>query len=153
LKFEIPPTSEREPNAQSRKIRKLNAVREAQGQHEGDVARTQGKPLWGQRSTATGKGACRQALTSASRSSQRLIAGAVLSACRRTTRRPILAGMAKPPPEPPTPPQLSSWDIYKVAAKAIWLGTVEAPDKAAAIEKATQEFKAAAWRLYAVGRR
>ena len=56
-------------------------------------------------------------------------------------------------PESPTPPQLRAWDIYKVAAKAKWLGTVEAPDKAAAIEKAAQEFKAAAWRLYAVERR
>jgi hypothetical protein len=29
-------------------------------------------------------------------------------------------------PEPPTP---TSWNVYKVAQKAIWLGTVEAPDK------------------------
>ncbi len=56
--------------------------------------------------------------------------------------------MAKPPPEPPP---LSTWDVYKVAAaKSVRLGTVEAPDKAAAIEKAAQEFKTEAWRLYAV---
>jgi hypothetical protein len=42
---------------------------------------------------------------------------------------------------------------YKVAKKAIWLGTVEAPDKQAAIEKGVQEFKTKAWRLYAVARR
>jgi hypothetical protein len=44
-------------------------------------------------------------------------------------------------PRKPEPPKATSWSIYKVAAKAIWLGTIEAPDKAAAIE---------AWRLYAV---
>jgi len=41
-------------------------------------------------------------------------------------------------------------DVYKVAAKSVRLGTVEAPDKAEAIEKAAQEFKTEAWRLYAV---
>jgi hypothetical protein len=57
--------------------------------------------------------------------------------------------MAKKP-EPPTP---ARWDVYKIAKKAIWLGTVEAPDKQAAVEKAAQEFKAEIWRLYAVARR
>jgi hypothetical protein len=33
------------------------------------------------------------------------------------------------------------------------LGTVEAPDKRAAIKKAAEEFKTEAWRLYAVQRR
>jgi hypothetical protein len=61
------------------------------------------------------------------------------------------AGMAKPPSEPP--PQPTTWNIYKVAAKMIWLGTVEAPDRKAAIEKALQEFKMEAWRLLAVRRR
>jgi hypothetical protein len=41
----------------------------------------------------------------------------------------------------PEPPQPTSWAIYKIAAKAIWLGTVEAPDAATAIEKAAAEFK------------
>ena len=49
--------------------------------------------------------------------------------------------------------QPTSWNIYKVAAKAIWLGTVEAPGKKAAIEAAAKEFKTDAWRLYAVPRR
>ena len=51
------------------------------------------------------------------------------------------------------PPALKTWTIYKVAAKVIWLGTVEAPDKRSAIKKAAQEFKTEAWRLHAVGRR
>ena len=29
----------------------------------------------------------------------------------------------------------ASWDVYKIAKKAIWLGTVEASDKQAAVEK------------------
>jgi hypothetical protein len=53
----------------------------------------------------------------------------------------------------PPLPTTTRWDVYKVAAKPIWLVTVEAPDKAAAIEKAATEFKAEAWRLYAVQRR
>jgi hypothetical protein len=53
----------------------------------------------------------------------------------------------------PEPPLRSSWNIYKVAKKAIWLGIVEAPDKQAAIEKGAKEFKTDAWRLYAVARR
>jgi hypothetical protein len=46
-----------------------------------------------------------------------------------------------------------TWSIYKIAKKAVWLGTVEAPDKQAAVEKAAQEFKTEQWRLYAVERR
>jgi hypothetical protein len=38
------------------------------------------------------------------------------------------------------------------AGKGIWVGTVEAPDKQGAIEKAAQEFNVDAWRLYAVQR-
>jgi hypothetical protein len=52
----------------------------------------------------------------------------------------------------PEPPNLKIWNIYKVAAKAIWLGTVEAPDRRNAIAKASVEFKVEAWRLYAVVR-
>jgi hypothetical protein len=33
------------------------------------------------------------------------------------------------------PPKPIVWGIYKIAAKAAWLGNVEAPDEAAAIEK------------------
>jgi hypothetical protein len=57
--------------------------------------------------------------------------------------------MAKKP-KPSTP---ASWDIYQVAMKSVRLGTVRALDKHAAIQKGAQEFKAEAWRLYAVQRR
>jgi hypothetical protein len=53
----------------------------------------------------------------------------------------------------PELPEPASWDVYKIAKKAVWLGTVEAPDKSAAVEKAAREFKTEIWRLYAVGRR
>jgi hypothetical protein len=43
--------------------------------------------------------------------------------------------------------------VFKIAKESMWLGTVEAPDKSAAIEKATQDFKTEAWLLYAVERR
>jgi hypothetical protein len=53
----------------------------------------------------------------------------------------------------PETPKPTSWDVYEVAKKAIWLGTVEASDKQAAVGKAAQEFKTEIWRLYAVVRR
>jgi hypothetical protein len=65
------------------------------------------------------------------------------------TLRPILAIMARKP----EPPPLSTWDVFKIAKKSTSLGSVEAPDKNAAIEKAAQEFKTEVWRLYAVQRR
>jgi hypothetical protein len=34
-----------------------------------------------------------------------------------------------------------SRDVYEIAKKAVWPGTVEAPDKRAALEDAAQEFK------------
>ena len=37
--------------------------------------------------------------------------------------------------------------------KAVWLRTVDASGKQAAVEKAAQEFKIEVWRLYAVARR
>jgi hypothetical protein len=56
--------------------------------------------------------------------------------------------MAKKP-EPPRPP---TWTIYKIAAKAVRLGTVEAADEATAIGKAAAEFKVPANRLMAIRR-
>jgi hypothetical protein len=50
------------------------------------------------------------------------------------------------------PPPPTRWDVYQVAEKTVCLGTVEASDKAAAIEKGAKEFKTDAWRLYAVPR-
>jgi hypothetical protein len=52
----------------------------------------------------------------------------------------------------PEPPPLSSWDVFKIAKKAVWLGIVEAPDKAAAIEKAAEQFKVPATKLMAMRR-
>jgi hypothetical protein len=40
-------------------------------------------------------------------------------------------------------------EIFKIASKSVWLGSVEAPDEATAIEKAAEEFKTDARRLYA----
>jgi hypothetical protein len=50
------------------------------------------------------------------------------------------------------PQKPTSWNIYKAAAKAVWLGTVEAADEAAAIEKAAAEYKVPAAKLIAVRR-
>jgi hypothetical protein len=56
-------------------------------------------------------------------------------------------------PKRPEPLKPMSWNVYKIAKKATWLGSIEAPDKQAAVEKAAQEFKTEVWRLYAVARR
>jgi hypothetical protein len=40
----------------------------------------------------------------------------------------------------PEPPKPTTWTIYKLAAWQERLGTVEAPDEAAAIERAAAEF-------------
>jgi hypothetical protein len=48
-------------------------------------------------------------------------------------------------PRKPKPPPPTRRDIYRVAKKSVWLGTVEVPDKQAAIEKGALEFKAKAW--------
>ncbi len=45
-------------------------------------------------------------------------------------------GMAKKPEPPKEPPKPTSWNIYKIASKTVWLGTVEASDEATAMEKA-----------------
>ena len=57
--------------------------------------------------------------------------------------------MAKKP-EPPSQP--IKWSIYRIAAKAVRLGTIEAPDVATAIEKGAAEFKVPANRLMAIRR-
>jgi hypothetical protein len=50
------------------------------------------------------------------------------------------------------PPKPIVWNVYKFASKAVWLGAVEAPDKATAIEMAAAEFKVPAARLLVVSR-
>ncbi len=57
--------------------------------------------------------------------------------------------MAKEP-EPPSKP--TKWSIYKIAANAVRLGTVEAPDATTAIEKGAVEYKVPANRLMAIRR-
>jgi hypothetical protein len=64
------------------------------------------------------------------------------------TFRPILAAW----PRSPNRRKPIIWNVYKIAAKAVWLGTVEAPDEATAAEKAAAEFKAPKNRLMAIRR-
>jgi hypothetical protein len=52
----------------------------------------------------------------------------------------------------PEPSKPINWNVYKIASKAVWLGEVEAPDEAAAMEKAAAEFKVPANRLMAIRR-
>jgi hypothetical protein len=52
----------------------------------------------------------------------------------------------------PQPPKPTSWNIYKIASKAVWLGEVEAPDEAAAVAKAAAQFKVPATRLMVIRR-
>jgi hypothetical protein len=49
----------------------------------------------------------------------------------------------------PQPAPLWSWDIHRAAAKARWIGTVEAADADAAIQAAAKEFKVIASKLIA----
>jgi hypothetical protein len=51
------------------------------------------------------------------------------------------------------PRQPITWTIYKIAAKQTWVGTVETPDEATAIEKAAAQFRIPATKLHAVPRR
>jgi hypothetical protein len=44
--------------------------------------------------------------------------------------------MAKNRPETPQP---TSWNVYKIASKAVWLGEVAAPEEQAAMERAAAE--------------
>ena len=52
----------------------------------------------------------------------------------------------------PEPPKPISWNVCRIASKAVWLGEVEAPDEVAAMEKAAAEFKVPAKRLMALRR-
>lgn len=62
------------------------------------------------------------------------------------------SGAWTPPPPQPESPKPVVWNVYKLANKAVWLGAVEAPDEAAAIEKAAAEFKVPAKTLMALRR-
>jgi hypothetical protein len=52
----------------------------------------------------------------------------------------------------PEPPKPISWNVYKIAPKAVRLGAVEAPDEIAALEKAAAEFNVPVNRLMAIRR-
>jgi hypothetical protein len=52
----------------------------------------------------------------------------------------------------PEPPKPTTWTIYKIAAKAVRLDTVEAAGEVTAIKKGAAEFKVAANRLMAIRR-
>jgi hypothetical protein len=69
---------------------------------------------------------------------------------RRATQG--FGGMAMQSPNPQASP-LSSWDVYRQAHKAIWLGTVEATDERDAIEKVAKERNIPAKRLIATRHR
>jgi hypothetical protein len=58
----------------------------------------------------------------------------------------------RPSPDKPQPTPLS-WDIYRAASKAKWIGSVEESDESSAIEKAADQFKVPAAKLIAVRRR
>ena len=60
--------------------------------------------------------------------------------------------MAKQSPDPQALPP-PSWDVYRQAHKAIWLGIVEATDERDAIEKVANERKIPANRLIATRHR
>jgi hypothetical protein len=50
------------------------------------------------------------------------------------------------------PPKPTSWNVYKIAAKAVRLGAVEATDEATAMENDAAEFKVPVSRLMALRR-
>jgi hypothetical protein len=77
-------------------------------------------------------------------------AGRPAAGCRRTTQGS--GGMAKQSPDPQASPP-SSWDVYRQAHKAIWLGIVVATDERDAIEKVAKERNIPANRLIATRRR
>jgi hypothetical protein len=60
--------------------------------------------------------------------------------------------MTKQSPDPEASPPLS-WDVYRQAHKAIWLGIVVATDERDAIEKVAKERNIPANRLIATRRR
>ena len=52
----------------------------------------------------------------------------------------------------PDQPPLSSFDVFKLAKKAVWVATVEATDEHDAINKVAQESNIPAYRLIATRR-
>jgi hypothetical protein len=55
-------------------------------------------------------------------------------------------------PRKPEPPPPSTWDVFKIASKAVWLATVEATNERDAIERVAKERNVSADRLIATRR-
>jgi hypothetical protein len=55
-------------------------------------------------------------------------------------------------PSKPEPPPLTSWEVFKIASKAVWLATVEAADEHDAIKMVAKERNIPANRLIATRR-
>jgi hypothetical protein len=53
----------------------------------------------------------------------------------------------------PEPPPLSTFDVFKIASKAVWLATIEATDERDAIERVAKERNVSENRLMATQRR
>jgi hypothetical protein len=56
-------------------------------------------------------------------------------------------------PRKPEPPPISSFDVFKIASKAVWLATIEATDQRDAIERVAKERNVPASKLIATRRR
>jgi hypothetical protein len=109
------------------------------------------------KSYTTGTPPPRQLLSVAGNSSESLVD----YSCDANAERPAAGypqttqgsgGMAKQSPDPEASPP-SSWDVYRQAHKAIWLGIVVATDERDAIEKVAKERNIPANRLIATRRR
>jgi hypothetical protein len=55
-------------------------------------------------------------------------------------------------PRKPEPPPPSTWDVFKIASKAVWLATVEATNERDAIERVAKKRNVSADRLIATRR-
>jgi hypothetical protein len=52
----------------------------------------------------------------------------------------------------PEPLKPITWNVFKIAAKVLFLGVIEAPDEPTAIERGAAEFRVPANRLMAIRR-
>jgi hypothetical protein len=64
----------------------------------------------------------------------------------------IAAGRYSPHAAQARPPPLSTFDVFKLAKKAVWLATIEATDEHDAIKKVAEERNIPAYRLIATRR-
>ena len=52
----------------------------------------------------------------------------------------------------PKPPPLSTFDVFRLASKAVWLATIEATNELDAIKKVSKKHRIRAYRLIATRR-